>query len=315
MMADTPDTVEDLFDYGVPEWTPEELTTIDMAEAAGTPIENVLDASAPPPDDPAQAAPEGEEKGEEAPPVEEVKAEELKRDDAMSVKLDDGTDVTLAELETAYKSMNAPDGALAVERQSSANSKRVYEEGAARISTIHNELISYLSGLVPAEPDISLITTDPATYQYHKALRDRALGELQGVMNKAQEAGNTAPDLSAVQEQEEAKLVAYMPELASPPEMAKFKTNFMASAKQLGFTEHEINNTADVRIFRAIHLASIGMKTKATQKAGVTAAKVPGRVRSTGRSVSGRGVNNAAALKRLGQTGSLSDAMGVNFDF
>ena len=107
-----------------------------MAEAAGTPIENVLDASAPPPDDPAQAAaPEGEEApAEEALAVEEVKAEELKRDDNMSVKLDDGTDVTLADLETAYKSMNAPDGALAVERQSAVESKRVYEEGAAKIS-------------------------------------------------------------------------------------------------------------------------------------------------------------------------------------
>ena len=161
-MADTPDPVDDLFDYGVPEWTPEELTTIDMAEAAGTPIENALEATAPPPDDPAQAAaPEGEEAAEEAPPTEEVKAEELKRDDAVSVKLDDGTDVTLADLETAYKSMNAPDGVLAVERQSAVESKRVYEEGAARITSIHNELINYLSGLVPAEPDISLITSDP----------------------------------------------------------------------------------------------------------------------------------------------------------
>ena len=316
-MADTPDDVDDgIFNYEVPNWSDAELTTIDMAEAAGNPIESALDVTPAVPDDPSQtAAPEGAEDPNAAPDPDAKPADqaELKRDDAMSVTLDDGTDVTLADLEGAYKSMNAPDGALAVERQSALESKRVYEEGASRISAIHEELISYLSSLVPAEPNVSLITADPAQYQYQKALRDRALGELQGVMSKVDAARNTAPDLSAVQAQEEAKLVAYMPELAAPPKMAEFKTNFMASAAQLGFTRAEIESTADARIFRAIHYASLGMKANTAKKAGVATA--PAQVRGTRRAPVNRGANNASALKRLGRSGSLSDAMGVNFDY
>jgi hypothetical protein len=89
----------------------------------------------------------------------------------------------------------------------------------------------------------------------------------------------------------------------------------MGAALDLGFTEAEVKGQTDHRILGLAYYAKIGMeaeRAKETAKAKVTKvaptpAKKPGQVRG--------GKSNRAAMQKLAKSGSLKDALNVDYDF
>ena len=324
------------WDLGVPEFSPEEYLPMDPENPGqrrrepenkerGTNGRWLADS-----DDEEQNRGEELAEGELANPSDEERAsleadsqntgKEGEEQDAgqeqnVDVTLADGRKVQLNDLETAYVQSEADRKAIGEVRES-------YSRTAGELMQRNERLIEYLETLVPAEPDIALASSGPEEYNYRKALREKALNELRGVLEitdgmRAQAARDAKDRVDKAMVEEDRKLVTYMPDLANPTKMAEFKKSFADTAKSLGFSEEELGGIQDHRVYRAIHYAALGLKAEAAQKTGVRTTRQPRRVRN-GRRVTTSGTRrarNQSAMKRLGESGALSDAMKVDFDF
>ena len=233
---------EQVWNTDVPDFDPNEY--LSKASSDGDfPLEDdsvveldAVDAEADP-----NTAEAGAEEGK--PEKEPPKADEESED--VTVRLNDGTEVSLGELEQTYVASKSTEGQASEYLAASEHLKGIetnYRSAAAEMSAKNDALVKYLEGLVGPEPDISLISTDPASYQYQKALRDQSIAELNNIKGmvaetQAVDAGASQERLTAVRADEERKLIAAMPTLASPAERAKFDDNVTSTAKQFGFTD------------------------------------------------------------------------------
>ena len=116
--------------------------------------------------------------------------------------------------------------------------------------------------------------------------------------------------------QEGQKLFSMFPEAGTTEGRQAFFSGVGEAAQAVGFSREEVQGAMDHRIYALAHWAQKGMaaeKAKATAKAKVAkAAPTPAKKPSQGARPQN---NNRAAMKRLAQTGSLQDALKVDFDF
>lgn len=248
--------------------------------------------------------------------------EDLEEGDDVLVALGDGEQVNLGELKKGYfrsKDYTHKTEALAQERKSVEALRESYSQNADVLQTAYHNLTQFLEGLIPAEPDLALAQSDPATYQYQQALRSNAIAELQKVYAGRQEAegaiqGASEKEIARHRSEEDAKLVAALPMLKDPGRKAAFEASVKKTALEFGFSEQEIGSTADHRILQLVHYARIGKIAEQNRKnAGRRIAEKP---RKGGRPnpVSRKPTKNREAMKRLAKTGSFEAAMAVDFD-
>ena len=245
---------------------------------------------------------------------------EPKEDDGPLVKMDDGTEVPLSELQSGYlrqADYTQKTQEVAQHRDALEQSVQRYEQNHAEFEAIRGRLVEYVQGLIPPEPALALAREKPEEYQYQTAIRAQAVAEVQKLLDIGQMAdmnrGNAqGADLNAIKQREDTALVNAFPALRDPARMAKFDSDFQVTAKEFGFSEDEIGSTYDHRIKRVLHYARIGRQS--TQNRSNAQRRIVSRHRSQGRAAT-TPARNANAMSRLAKTGSLDDAMKVEIAY
>lgn len=296
-------------------WEPEEEANpepeeeqISEEETAETPEDGDQEAETP------DEAEEGETTGEED---EESDASEDDPDKVV-VTLQGGEQVPLKELKLGYMR----DRDYRHKTQEIGNKRRSLEEMTTRVTNSVNAIADFLAKQLPDAPDASLAMTDPAKYVREKAMYDAGMAQINAIVEQANAPKDVANTLTQEQRSEllateNAKLAEAFPQTANPDGRKKFFDRAAGAAKELGYSEDDIKGVTDHRMFKLAYYARLGMEA---EKAKATAAKkvekvppvVPNK-RQTGKNAAQIRANQDA-MKRLSKTGSIHDALAIDFD-
>jgi hypothetical protein len=276
--------------------------------------------------EPEEGDAEDESDEEEAPPA---KAKKQPGDD-VTVKLDDGTQVTLRELKRGFlrqsdytrKTQEASEIRKAAEAQREALStvadqqKEAFEVAAALIRD-----------QIPEAPDPALINTNPQLYLQLKEQRERAqlkLHELavayrqsqegakqQTEAQKKAEAAAERKELEDLKRAEFEALVKAMPKLGTPEGRKAFLTEAAEiGGKVYGITPEQIGNIISHVEVRILHDAIQWRKLQSQKMEAVSKAKQAPPLRPASRAAPGQRVKakQAEARSVLRNAGSTEDA-------
>lgn len=238
-------------------------------------------------------------------------------DDDVTVKLADGTTRTLKELKDAP--MFHAD--YTRKSQEVATQRNVVKADAQRISNLYHQLIDHVAPFLPDAPSDEMFYREPQKALVQQQIHDRAKAQLQRLIAAADEPqqitnGMSQADHQQMVQQERASLSQMFPETATQAGAKAFYERAKSGANELGFTDQEMAGESDHRMFALAHWAKIGMdahkaKAKATAKAEKAPPATPRKPGQTGNAKSAR---NADAMRKLNRTGSLNDAMSIDFD-
>jgi hypothetical protein len=250
----------------------------------------------------------------------------LDYDPSRKVTLEDGTEATLEELVNGnlrQADYTRKTEALAEERREIQAIREQSNARAEEITQTYDGLVEFLQGIIPPEPSLELLGHDQQEYLRQQAIRKSFTDELSTVLQQQTEAKARAAqvdpgEIERIRKAEANKLVEVMPMLSDPMKMDQFTDNVKKTAIDLGFTADEIGSTLDHRLLRLVHLAGIGKRSLENQenarrrikeKSATPATKKPAASPSpTARQ------QNKKAMRRLAQTGSIQDAMAIDFE-
>lgn len=259
---------------------------------------------------------------EDSNPIEkaEGETEEEAKSDQPTITLDSGATVSMDDVESLFARKATIDAEFEGIEEQRKSYETLNEQGQKFLNDygqIRERLFSFVQGLIPDEPNIALAGEDPAAYQYQVALRNKAVQEVEqllaidgavyGVNNEQQTA-----QASAIREREERALLRYFPQLRDTATREKFNKGFRDVAKHFGFSEEEISSTVDHRIGRLVYYANLGLKASKGQ--GRRKVVVKKTAAAKARPAAQRR-SNTSAMNSLRQSGSIEDAMKVNFKF
>jgi len=269
----------------------------------------------------AEATDDDEEEGE---PEEEVTDEEAEPeaepavidDDTAVVKLSDGTQVPLADLKSGYLRQND----YTRKTQELANERKTVEADVQRMQRITETFVDHLSGLIPDAPDTSLAYSDPNAYTAQKAQHEAAMAQVQKLI----EMGNAPKEISDGMEKadrqkllqtENDQLAQRYPETGTPEGRKQFFDEVQKTATSIGFTDEELSQVTDHRVFAALKMAARGeaaeqAKSKAKAKVAKAPPATPRKPGQGARKANG----NVEAMRKLSRSGSLRDALAIDFD-
>lgn len=236
------------------------------------------------------------------------------------IALENGENVSMEDLRAGYlkeQDYRAKTSELAEERKQTAQLHGTLGQRIQATEATYQNVVSFLNGLVPPEPDISLIQTDPAAYQYQIAVRGRTIKELSQVLNAKQEfdgvkKGYSEEDQGRAQVEQNARLVKAMPHLSDPAKRSAFDAAVKKTAVDFGFSEDEISGAFDHRIQQLVHYAGLGKVAERNRdgyrkRKGVPQPTKGSKARGAQKTSSRAKADNA--LGRLSETGSVDDAV------
>jgi hypothetical protein len=206
---------------------------------------------------------------------------------------------------------------VAQERKYAQQAHERYTQGSTFVNSLLQNLTRYLEGVIPAEPSLALARENPSEYQYQQALRQGALNEIAQVVEMSKQAQNGAQQVSQDQiaqiaQQHRAALEKDFPHLkGNPAKYDAFVVNARKSGAQFGFTEQEMAGITDNRILAAMHYAGLGRRSVENRNNAKRRIQAPKKGNS--RPATGSG-GNKQAMQRLTQTGSLRDALEIDFE-
>ena len=250
--------------------------------------------------------------------------EPLSYDPTRKITLEDGTEATLEELVNGnlrQADYTRKTEAVAEERREVQEIRAATDARAEEITRTYDGLVEFLKGILPPEPSLELLGQDQQEYLRQQAIRKSFTDELNTVLSKQAQAQSmmhqeNGAELERMRTAEAKKLVEAMPMLADPMKMGQFTDNVKKTAIELGFSEAEIGATVDHRLLRLVHLAGIGKRSLENQenarrrikaKSATPAAKKPQAATPAPNQ------KNAKAMRRLSKTGSIQDAMQIDF--
>lgn len=236
------------------------------------------------------------------------------------IALENGESVTIADLRAGYlkdQDYRAKTTELAEERKQTAVLHGALNQRIQATDATYQNIVGFLQGLVPPEPDISLIQTDPAAYQYQMAVRGRTVKELSQVLNAKKEFdgvknGYSEEDQGRAQAEHNAQLIKAMPHLSDPAKRNAFDAAVKQTAVDFGFSEEEISGAFDHRIQQLVHYAGLGKVAERNRdgyrkRKGVPQPTKGSKARGAQKTASRAKADNA--LGRLSETGSVDDAV------
>lgn len=204
-----------------------------------------------------------------------------------------------------------------------ANQRKGLEAMSARVQTSVNAIAEFLINQIPAEPDPQLAMTDPAQFVQAKAMHEAAMAQVNALLSQAGEVKTVANTLTSEQRRElllseNARLAEEFPQTATDEGRQKFFNVAVKAAKDLGYSDDEIAKVVDHRTFALAYYADIGMRAeKAREKAKQKVTNVPPVAPQKARPHGGNQAaasRNRDAMKRLARSGSLDDALSIDFD-
>lgn len=233
-------------------------------------------------------------------------------DDTATVTID-GKQLTVAELKKGY----FREADYTRHKQVVAEKERSLEALSNRVSASVEALAELLTSTVPPMPDNKLALTDPQRHYREKVLHETAMKRVQEVIDKAnapKEALNALSEekLQETRQAENQKLIERFPQASTPDGRAKFFDGAAKAALALGYTQEEVGQAMDHRLFALAHYAQIGMRAEAAQKkAREKVANVPpvAQPKRPATGAAAQSQQKKAAKERLARTGSLDDAV------
>jgi hypothetical protein len=164
-----------------------------------------------------------------------------------------------------------------------------------------------------------LAYSDAAEYTRQKAAHEAALTRINEIAEIGKQAQAVKGQVDAtthreIVEREFGMLAERIPALKNPKNQEKFREETFAAAREFGFTDEELSTATDHRLFLLADAAREGIsarKAREAAKAKVVAkppVTVPAR-RATPEGQKG----NREAMDRLRRTGSIQDALKVDF--
>ena len=265
-----------------------------------------------------------EEEAEEGEPEPETDPDEDEEgegtDEAVSddvkVVLSNGDEVTVKELRDGYfRQADYSRKTLALSQE-----RDEVKAQADRMERTIEAFASFISKQIPAEPPVSLSISDPNEFVRQKALYDNAMAQVNALIELGAEpkAVNTEmsnKDLGKTLEKEDQQLGAMFPQTRDPAKRESFFKDTFEAAMELGFSEGEIRETIDHRHFALAYWAKRGMDAEKARKAAKKKVeKVPPVAPVKASNGQKTGNQNRKAMWRLSQTGSIHDAVLVDFD-
>ncbi|MGN6535203.1 MAG: hypothetical protein ACTHKQ_05660 [Mesorhizobium sp.] len=192
----------------------------------------------------------------------------------------------------------------------------------ARVNQSVDAIADFLSKQIPEAPDPSLAWSNPAEFVQRKAMHEAAMSQVNAILSQAgevKEVGNTltAEKRAELLRSENALLAEAFPQTKIAESRKKFFDNAYGAASELGWTESEMKGVTDHRMFKLAHYAALGLKAeKAAQKAKQKVLNVPPvtpQKRPQGANAA-KVAKNKDAMKRLARSGSIEDAMSIDFE-
>lgn len=296
------------FDFGDPETDTAEADGNQQSEGVTDEVES-QEADDTPAEDDDQAETEAEG-------AEDKTANPEPKDD-VTVTVN-GEQIALSDLKAGY--MRQAD--YSRKTQEVANGRRDLEAMTARVNQTVGAIADFLVKQIPEAPDPSLAMTNPSEFVQRKAMHEAAVAQVSALLSQAGETNNVANQLTAQQRaevlrDENAKLAEAFPTTATDEGRKKFFEEAATAAKELGYTDDEIKTVADHRMFKLAHYAMLGLraeqvKAKAAKKVATVPPVAPQK-RQQSANVS-QTTRNREAMKRLARSGSIEDAMAIDFD-
>src|SRR6185436_122289 len=268
--------------------------------------------------DEAQPRQEAEEPEAETETTEETDKATAEPDDSIVIAMPGGEKLELKELKSGY----LRDKDYRHKTTDLANKRRELEALSTRVTQSANAISEVLMKQVPPAPEPALALSDPVRYVQEKAQHEGALEWVNSIVEKATSAKDVVNTLTGEQQKElisseVAKLTEAFPDIERPEGKKKFFDGTMSAARELGISDQELGAVTDHRYFKVLHYAKLGLeaeaaKAKATQKVA-NVPPVATQKRPAGTNAA-KARANQDSMKRLTSTGSIKDAMAVDFE-
>lgn len=289
---------------------PEEANEEEEVEGQST------DATGEATEDEGQETDENADQGDEPTDVENDEEANETQDTVITLK--GGEQVPLEELKLGYMR----DRDYRHKTQDLGNKSRNLDAMTTRVTNTVNAVADFLIQQLPQEPARALAIQNPAEYMRQKAVFDDAMDTVNRLIDMSAEPKKVAEELSAgasdeLLSTESALLADAFPQTKTDEGRKKFFDDAFDTARQLGFSDDEMKDITDHRMFKLAHYARIGLaaelaKGKALTKVNnappaAVKAKPNGQANQQAR-------KNQDAMKRLSKTGSIRDAMAIDFE-
>lgn len=203
-----------------------------------------------------------DEKTDEEDGPEEVTAGKFAAD-AANVRLKDGTVISVQDLKRGFLSQQSFTRGTqenAKERETLAATKAEVEQYARSLQEQRDLILQVAQQSLPQAPDRSLLDRnspnfDPITFAALKAEYDDRMGVINSLHNASKADQDRAAKEQAAQdgikrEQEKQRLLEAMPDLVKPEVQKKFWAESVETMEEYGFSQEEMNNTIDHRVYR-----------------------------------------------------------------
>ena len=268
---------------------------------------------------PAEEAQESTDEAESEESEAEAEPEEEPQKASTKIKLSDGTEHTLEEIEKGF--LRQQD--YTRKTQEISSNRKALEEAAQRFVNQDRQVKEFaefakkvVESYAPKPPDAAMINTDPVGYLQQKEAFDRANQTWRQIVESQQSISQRleASEGSKTQEQLQAEtkaLVERLPALATPDGWRAFKAEATdIGGKAYGFAPEEIEGIKDHRYVLALKDAIEYRKLTAKKMEAVRAAKnAPPPVKAMARPAPNRSTQQTQKVltDRARQTGSVED--------
>jgi hypothetical protein len=234
------------------------------------------------------------------------------------VTLKGGEQVPLEELKSGYMR----DRDYRRKTQEVANKSKSLDEMANRVTSTVDAFASHLASMLPDEPSHTLAIQNPQEYTRQKAIYDSALAQVNKIISLANEPKTVKNTLSEQQQREalaaeNAKLIEAFPQTAKEEGRKRFFNDAFQTARDFGFSDEEMRDITDHRMFKLAHYARLGMQAETARTKALSKVNNAPPAVANGKSkgvASQKARANQDAMKKLAKTGSIKDAMAIDFD-
>jgi hypothetical protein len=240
-------------------------------------------------------------------------ADEADDGDKQPILMKGGEQVTLGELKLGYMR----DKDYRHKTQALGNSRRSLESTAARVLKSVDAVAGFLAQQLPEEPSRHLAMTDPGEYTRRKAMFDAGIEQIQAILSFANDTKQASREMTAEQLQatlasENAALIEAFPALAKPDLREKFFADAFRTGQDFGFSPDEMREFNDHRYFKVMHWAMKGLEAERAREKAMSKLQNAPPITPKARQA-GKTAGNRDAMRKLTQTGSIHDAVRIDF--
>ena len=267
-------------------------------------------------DDPTEETDEDSEEAEKA-GKEQSEDVDDEADAPATIKLKSGEQITLDEAVDGY--MRNAD--FTRKSQANAESRKTLEAQSNRLERTVEVFTEYLANQIPSPPDASLALSDAGAYTAQKAFYDQQVAQIQQLIEfggepKAIKGELSTNDHQTLVQRETELLHEKFPTTSNPKGYEAFFAKVFEAGATDGFSKEEMASVTDHRVLSLAHDAYQWRQVqKAKAKAKAKVVEAPKAAPKKQAAVPGtKARKNADAMKRLGKSGSIHDALHVDWD-